>query len=140
MNELTHKIKQELYNLGADIVSFGDITELPADVRTGLPIGVSIAVSYPAEIIRGIANLPTQGYREWYDKLNERLDMIVSRGALLLSEIGYRATAQTREYVGFGENSDNTILPHKTVATRAGIGWIGKCALLVTEKYGSAGR
>ena len=29
-------------------------------------------------------------------------------------------------------------LPHKTVATRAGIGWIGKCALLVTEKYGSA--
>ncbi|MDR0905560.1 MAG: 4Fe-4S binding protein, partial [Oscillospiraceae bacterium] len=38
---------------------------------------------------------------------------------------------------GFGENEDSTILPHKTVATRAGIGWIGKSALLVTEKYGS---
>jgi epoxyqueuosine reductase QueG len=28
-------------------------------------------------------------------------------------------------------------LPHKTVASRAGIGWIGKCALLVTARYGS---
>ena len=50
----------------------------------------------------------------------------------------YKAIAQTREYVGSGENNDNTILPHKTVATRAGIGWIGKCALLVTDEYGSA--
>ena len=31
-----------------------------------------------------------------------------------------------------------TALPHKTIATRAGIGWIGKSALLVTAKYGSA--
>lgn len=33
-----------------------------------------------------------------------------------------------------------TQLPHKTVATLAGIGWIGKSALLVTKKYGSAVR
>ena len=32
----------------------------------------------------------------------------------------------------------NTTLPHKTVATRAGISWIGKSALLVTNEYGSA--
>ena len=52
--------------------------------------------------------------------------------------MGFKAIAQTREYVGSGENSDNTILPHKTVATRAGIGWIGKCALLVTGGFGSS--
>jgi epoxyqueuosine reductase QueG len=32
----------------------------------------------------------------------------------------------------------STGLPHKTTATLAGLGWIGKCALLVTERYGSA--
>jgi epoxyqueuosine reductase QueG len=39
--------------------------------------------------------------------------------------------------VGLGETEYNTVLPHKTVATRAGIGWIGKSALLVTREYGS---
>ena len=138
MNEITRKIKCELLRLGADIVGFGDLDELPVDVRGGLPVGISVAVAYPPEVIRGISELPTQEYREWYDKLNERLDMIVSRGAELLSGMGYMAIAQTREYVGSGESSDNTTLPHKTIATRAGIGWIGKCALLVTEKFGSA--
>lgn len=33
-----------------------------------------------------------------------------------------------------------TPLPHKTVATRAGLGWIGKSCLLVTKRYGSAVR
>jgi len=132
------KIEYELLQLGADIVGFGDLDELPVDVREGLPIGISVAVVYPPGVIHGISELPTQEYREWYDKLNERLDMIVSRGAKLLCDMGFKAIAKTREYVGTGESGDNTTLPHKTIATRAGIGWIGKCALLVTDDYGSA--
>ena len=147
MNELTGEIRYELLRLGADIVGFGSLGELPDDVRKaspneafGLPTGVSVAVAYPPEVIRGIAELPTQEYREWYDRLNERLDIIVNGGAKLLRSMGYNAIAQTREYVGSGEDKDNTTLPNKTVATRAGIGWIGKCALLVTDRFGSAVR
>ncbi|WP_051824058.1 4Fe-4S double cluster binding domain-containing protein [Clostridium sulfidigenes] len=47
--------------------------------------------------------------------------------------------AQTSTYVTSDENL-TTYLPHKTVATRAGMGWIGKNALLVTQQYGSAVR
>ena len=108
MNGLTSKIKYDLLRLGADIVGFGSLGELPDDVREGLPVGISIAIAYPPEVIRGISELPTQEYREWYDKLNERLDMIVSRGAESLSEMGYKAIAQTREYAGSGEVNDNT--------------------------------
>ena len=138
MTDFTNKIKTEILRIGADIVGFGDLDELPDDVRVGLPVGISIAVVYPKEVIRGIAELPTREYREWYDRLNERLDAIVAGGAEILSKMGYRAIAQTREYVGSGEINDSTTLPHKTVATRAGIGWIGKSALLVTDLYGSA--
>jgi epoxyqueuosine reductase QueG len=130
----------DLVNLGADIAGVGCLAKLPEDVREGLPIGISVAVAYPKEVILGISELPTQEYREWYDRINLKLDMIVTRGAEMLREKGYKAIAQTRDYVGTGEGTDNTALPHKTVATRAGIGWIGKSALLVTTEYGSAVR
>jgi epoxyqueuosine reductase QueG len=135
--ELNKLLNLELSARGAVIVSFGDLTELAPEVREGLPIGVSVAVKYPAEVIRGIAVLPTADYFEWYNKLNELLDRLVARGAELLRDKGYTAIAQTRERAAMGETEYNTILPHKTVATRAGVGWIGKCALLVTERYGS---
>lgn len=138
MFAMNHQIKEELLRLGADITGFGDLCGLPDEVRGGMPVGVSIAVVYPREVIRGIADSPTQAYADWYKTLNEKLDRAVCRGAQLLRDMGYQATAQTRSHVGNGEKADNTILPHKTVATRAGIGWIGKSALLVTEQYGSA--
>ena len=138
MTDLNCTVETELLQLGADIVGFGNLTGLYDKVRERLPVGISVAVVYPAFVIRGIAELPTQEYREWFDKLNAKLDNIASCGADALHDMGYRAVAQTREYVGSGENNDSTILPHKTVATRAGIGWIGKSALLVTDKYGSA--
>ena len=137
MKKLTNIIKEELFQNGADMVGIGELSELPPGVRNNLPVGISVAVKYPEEVIRGIANLPTPEYRDWYNKLNERLDHLVTLGAETLRRHGYAAIAQTRAHVGSGESEFNTILPHKTVATRAGLGWIGKCALLVTDQYGS---
>jgi len=138
---LSVKIKDGLMKLGADIVGFGNLMELEEKVRIGLPVGISIAIAYPGKVIQGIAELPTSEYCDWYNKLNERLDSVATQGAGLIRKMGYSAIAQTREYVTSREDAmfeNETVLPHKTVATRAGIGWIGKCALLITEKYGSA--
>lgn len=137
IQEFTAHTKRILLDLGADIVGVGSITELPPDERKAMPIGVSVVVKYPSEVIRGIAELPTQEYLSWYILLNERLDNIVTQGANFLQKQGYQAIAQTRAAVGNGEAENNTVLPHKTVATRAAIGWIGKSALLVTKEYGS---
>jgi epoxyqueuosine reductase QueG len=140
MDDLNSKITGELSQLGAEITGFGNLEEVPEDKRGGKPVGISVVVVYPKEVIRGISELPTHEYSEWYNKLNERLDIIVTNGAEALRKMGYKAVALSREYVGSGENNNNTSLPHKTVATRAGIGWIGKSALFVTGKYGSAVR
>jgi len=137
MEDLTGFIKNALLEHGAVLVGVGDLTELPEDVRCGMPIGISVAVRYSDEVIKGIAELPTPEYFRWYTSLNKKLDALVTFGAETLRAHGYAAIAQTRAQVGNGEEDLNTALPHKTVATRAGIGWIGKSALLVTEQYGS---
>lgn len=134
---LTFELKELLLHNGADLVGIGDLTQLPGDQRGGMPLGISVVVKYPREIIRGISELPTPEYKQWYDSLNEKLDRIVETGAEFLERRGYRARAMDRMQVGnYGEDC-RTLLPHKTVATRAGLGWVGKCALLVTEQYGS---
>lgn len=136
MDSLTVSFKNALLSFGADRCGFGDILELPPEPRAGLPVGVCVAVSVPTDIIMGIAELPTWEYFDFYTRANALLDSIVTRGAEYLMSAGYTAIAQTRARVGNGEASLSTLLPHKTVATRAGIGWIGKCALLVTEDRG----
>lgn len=135
--DLTVELKEALLRGGADLVGVGDLTRLPGEQRGGLPFGVSIAVKYPKEIIRGISQLPTPAYKQWYDALNERLDKLAALGAEFLERQGCRAVAKSRAQVGGYGDDCRTLLPHKTVATRAGLGWVGKCALLVTEEYGS---
>lgn len=137
LSELDKQLKETLLNKGASLVGVGDLTMLAPEERKDMPIGVSVMVKYPEEVIKGIAELPTQEYCNWYNALNEQLDALVTTGAELLRQAGYIAFAQTREAVGFGESEDSTVLPHKTVATRAGLGWIGKSALLITPQYGS---
>ena len=135
--DLTFELKAILLHNGADLVGIGDLTQLPSDQRGGMPFGVSVAVKYPREIIQGISELSTPEYKQWYDSLNEKLDRIVEAGAEFLEGRGYRARAKSRAQVGSYGDDCLTLLPHKTVATRAGLGWAGKCALLVTEQYGS---
>ena len=128
----------QLEQLGASIVGFGDLSPVPDAERMGLPIGVCIAVKYPPQVIRGIAKLPTVEYHDWYNRLNVLLDSLVVFGADYLRGQGYQAVAMTRDSVGKGEAEYNTVLPYKTLATRAGVGWIGRCALLINDRYGSA--
>ena len=137
MYSLTSALKDELLCHGADLVGIGNLCELPPEVRNNMPIGICVAVRYPANVIKGIADLPTPEYNHWYNKLNKRLDELVTLGSEFLQTQGHAAIPQTRAQVGNGEEDNNTVLPHKTIATRAGIGWIGKSALLVTRKYGS---
>ncbi len=122
------------------LAGVADLPALPEAPRLGMRFGVSVAVKYPARVIRGISDGPTRDYFDQYHALNEQLDAIVSAGARRLSDAGYRAVAQTRAFVRQSETDYATALPHKTVATRAGLGWIGKCALLVTREFGSAVR
>ncbi|MFM5882695.1 MULTISPECIES: 4Fe-4S double cluster binding domain-containing protein [Methanobrevibacter] len=135
--DLTQKLRKYLIKNGATEVGFADIINFTP--ITGLNNGIVFYITYPKETIRNMKNAPTKEYNEEYDKINYKLDELGMKCEEFLIKYGYNAYAQTRQRLGndFGEHNSFK-LPHKTIATRAGIGWIGKSALLITKKYGSA--
>jgi len=138
MIDICMNLKNELTKYGADLIGIGDLYLIPNETRQNMPYGVSVAVAYEHDIIKGISEIPTKEYYEAFKNLNNKLDMIVSKGAEYLQNLGYEAYPQTTSIVALNKTDYSTLLPHKTVATRAGLGWIGKSALLITKKYGGA--
>ena len=137
---LSDEIRALLNSNGADLVGFADLRNLPSDSRDGFPCGVSIAVALNPEIVAGIKNGPTPQYYDEYVRVNSLLDSLGRLAARFLEEEGHGAKFFAATEAGIDTETLSTRLPHKTVATLAGMGWIGKCALLVTVDFGSAVR
>jgi epoxyqueuosine reductase len=133
-------VTSQLLAQGASMVGYADLRALPSDAREGMPNGVAIVVALDPAIIAGIGQGPTRPYYAEYNRANELLGQLAEVAAGLLQEEGHRAVPRAATNVGIDPARLSTRLPHKTVATRAGLGWIGKCALLVTEPCGSAVR
>lgn len=128
------KIKEHLYDNGAAIVGFADLSNVK---YCQWKSGVSIALSMTPNIIESISKGPNIDYYNEYNSLNAKLNDLAILTAKFINTEGYHAIAQTTNNINYYGNY-RTLIPHKTIATRAGIGWIGKSALLVTNKYGSA--
>ena len=131
------KLKKFLFENGATEVGFAEINDFTP--KKGLNSGIVFYIIYPKKIIRKMDNAPTQEYVDELIILNSKLDTLGMKCEEFLIKNGYKAYAQTKKRLGtdFGENNSFE-LPHKTIATRAGLGWIGKSALFTTFKYGSA--
>jgi epoxyqueuosine reductase len=140
MPNLNEEITVFLKTRGVGLVGFASLHEIDSTVRQDLLYGISIGVALDARVMSGITEGPTPSYYDEYHRANQLLDSLGREAAGFLVAKGYRAVSLVATNAGIDPQTLSTPLPHKTVATRAGIGWIGKCCLLVTKKYGSAVR
>lgn len=132
------KIKKILFEKGASLVGFADLGDLPERIRFNLDYGISIGIRLNPEIIENIQSGPNRQYHQEYLRVNQLLDQLSSKIATILRSRGYQAMLIAATVQGTNNYNLSTLLPHKTVATKAGLEWIGKNALLITKSFGSA--
>lgn len=136
---LSDEIRKELYSRGASLVGFADLTVLPKEVRENFDYGIVIGLAFSKKAMQSNMNGDARQYWSEFIPMNKKLPQLAVHTANLLIDKGYKALAKVSTMVV--QDSDyRTVLPHKTVATLAGLGFIGKCAALITEEFGSAVR
>lgn len=138
MNESTSTLRQQILALGATLVGFADMEGVLEGEFARWPRAISIGLVFPGEVIDRVTKGPTLEYYRAYHRFNERLNEIAAQTVGLIRGLGYRAEhfpATVR-----GQDLDvrtlSVAFQHKTAATRAGLGWVGKSALLVSYQHG----
>ena len=138
MENLSENISATLLQKGAGTVGFADITKLPLPVRKDFPFAISIVVALNPKIISEIRNGPNTNYYNEYIRVNLLLSELCKAAAAVLTESGFDSYCIEPTTEKFDPVTISAPFQHKTVATRAGIGWIGKSALLITKQFGAA--
>jgi epoxyqueuosine reductase len=133
------ELTRELTGRGVGLIGFADLSPLDKASRFGFPRAISFCLPLAPQVIAGICDGPTEGYCREYDRANSLLTQLAEQVAAWLVDQGWQALA--RSATGdIDRAACRAPFQHKTAATLAGLGWIGKSALLVTPEYGTAAR
>lgn len=87
------------------------------------------------EVMAAIASGPNQAYANEYARVNERINRLSRCLATEIQSKGFRAQALAASVRSDLVNIKGDF-PHKTAATRAGLGWVGRHCQIVTRLYG----
>ena len=106
-----------------------------------LPRAISLAARHDPAAMAGVDVQPTPAYYADYKRLNALLDEASAARAAALRAAGHAAevvpaTVYEDQYDAVEDWGDAGVFAHKTAATRAGLGWIGKTALFVSPRFG----
>ena len=140
VNVLSRDIRNILLKEGASLVNYADIKCIPLETRQSMDYAISIGVALNPDIMMDVwLNGPTIEYSLEKVRLNKLLNHLAEFGAKLLKDRGFKAIPLlVNDSKSVDMQTQCSTFPHKTVATMAGMGWIGKSALLVTEEFGPA--
>ncbi len=143
MNPAIKKILNEYLIPYSDyIYGFADLSGLLNEKFKFYPYGISILRKLDDKIVDGIKDGPTPEYLNHYTEINEHLTSLSSVIVTELINAGIGAISVKPSVNMIPGESDPRLpnltydLSHKMVATRAGLGWIGKTDLFVSKKFG----
>ncbi len=134
IQDRTERLRSALTEAGACLVGFADLSCLDANVTRGYSSGISFALQYD---LGAVDSLPhAELFSPIKAAIEEKAKKLYNIATALLDNWGY---SHTRISSGIPRDELPDLreeLPQKTVATLAGLGWIGKSSLLVSSDYG----
>ncbi len=100
------------------------------------PFALSLAIPMNSKIMGSIQQGPNHEYGDEYVRVNNQINELSKKLEIEIKDQGFRAQA-----LAASDRTDTVNIkgdfPHKTAATRSGLGWIGRHCQLITRKYGS---
>lgn len=124
---LNEEWARRIRGMGAEFVYFVDAAVLPQEVAGGYACAVLFGKALSGAYIAAMRDGVPPRTKEVFNT-EHRMDALAVKVAGMLQAEGYESVGKLK----------TGVLPHKTVALRAGLGFIGKNNLLVTEDYGCA--
>ena len=99
------------------------------------PFALSWAMPMNPQIMDQIQNGPNQAYADEYARVNNQINELSAALAAEIKLRGFRSKS-----LPASDRTDKVNIkgdfPHKTAATRAGVGWVGRHCQLITRPFG----
>ena len=130
-------LEKYLKKLGASKVGFADVDGI-ANEFIDLPNGISLVLKLPKRAMEYVDNEDYEEYWSCFHRKVDELGKIALKAEEYIKCLGHDAFALTMKRNECDMKKLLSILPYKTIATKSGLGWIGRSALFVTQEYGSA--
>lgn len=132
-------LEKEIFRIaashGCTLYGFADLEGLTPGALSQFSRAVSYVFQMEPRVMDQLADGPTDAYSVLYAQVNLRIDAMGAELVRALERAGYRSWA-----VPSSTRSDPVRIrgdfQHKTAATRAGIGWVGKNCQLLTRPWG----
>lgn len=136
-------IKKRLIPSSDFIYGLANLNGLLPDEYKNYSLGISIGKRLDDKIVNAVAQGPNVDYYNHYKQVNSELETISNAIVDDLAKNGINSIAivptlnlSSEEFEPYLKDLRYKI-SHKMVATRAGLGWIGKTDLFISKKFGA---
>lgn len=140
--EIESIVKNQLKPSADYIYGFADLNGLLPDEYKNYSFGISIGKRLDNSVVDLVKNGPTVDYYNHYREINNDLQVVSNSITDELRKNGINCVGIVPTFI----LSSNEFKPylkklrykvsHKMIATRAGLGWIGKTDLFISTKFG----
>ena len=135
LGKLEKQIAQITATHGCTLYGFADLEGLTPGELARFRRGISLVFQMEPWVMNQLAEGPTDAYSVLYRQVNLRVDSLAAEIVRTLERGGHQAWALPSSTRSDPVNMCGDF-QHKTAATRAGLGWVGKNCQLLTKPWG----